>query len=142
MGSGFSWLFGRFSYEDMLGYWNDAGGPFKDGLNNATKYVVSTDGGYRPQWPNTQMVIGDVLARIADLRATSEHELVVMGSGQLVRSLLSEGLIDQFLLFIHPIVLGSGRRLFGPADVPVPLQLVESASTKDGLLIASYRAAR
>ncbi|PWJ24373.1 dihydrofolate reductase [Branchiibius hedensis] len=138
MGQGFSWLFGRFSYEDMLGYWNEAGGPFRDGLNNTTKYVASSDEDYRPPWPNTQLVTGDVPARVAELRATTEGNLVVMGSGQLIRSLLPGGLIDRLLLLIHPVVLGSGRRLFGPADVPVPLQLVDSEATSDGLLVATY----
>jgi dihydrofolate reductase len=139
MGQGFSWLFGRRSYDDMLGHWNRAGGPFKDGLNQTTKYVASSNPDADLPWPNSRLLSGDVPARVAALRDEAGGNLVIMGSGQLVRSLLPHGLVDELFLMIHPLVLGSGLRLFGPDDEPRHLRLVESSSTESGLLLASYR---
>lgn len=139
MGERFSWLFGRVSYEGMLSHWNEVGGPFKDGLNNATKYVATSHPDYEPPWPNTELVTGDVVARIRELREQVDGNLVMMGSAELFRSLLPHGLVDQLLLFVHPVVLGSGRRLFGAADAPVHFDLRESTATADGTLVLTYQ---
>ena len=139
MGDGFSWLFGRRSYDDMLGHWNEVGGPFKDGLNNATKYVASSSPDTELPWPNSTLLSGDVPAEVAALREQPGGNLVIMGSGHLIRSLLPHGLVDELFLMIHPIVLGSGQRLFGPADDRLPLTLVDSAATSTGLILATYR---
>jgi dihydrofolate reductase len=139
MGDGFSWLFGRRSYEDMLSHWNSAGGPFKDGLNNAPKYVVSSNSSTDLPWPNSTLLTGDVPAEVAALRQQAGGNLVVMGSAQLVQALLPHGQVDELLLFIHPVVLGSGRRLFGAGDRAVDLTLVDATSTATGVLIATYR---
>ena len=98
----------------MLGHWNDVGGPFADGLNAATKYVVSSKGDSELPWPNSVLVSGDVPARIGALRAEAGGNLVIMGSSQLIQSLMSHDLVDELFLMIHPLVLGSGLRLFGP----------------------------
>jgi dihydrofolate reductase len=140
MGGGFSWLFGRRSYDDMLSHWNAVGGPFKDGLNNATKYVASSDPRAELPWPNSRLLTGDVPAEVAALREQAGGNLVVMGSAQLVQSLLPHGLVDELLLFIHPLVLGSGRRLFGPDDRPHELALVDCAPSANGVLAVTYRA--
>src|SRR4051794_2941964 len=132
MGDGFSWLFGRRSYDDMLSHWNAVGGPFKDGLNDATKYVASSDPHAELPWPNSRLLTGDVPAEVAALREQHGGRLVVMGSAQLVQSLLPHGLVDELLLFTHPVVLGSGRRLFGPEDEPHELQLVDCTTTPSG----------
>jgi dihydrofolate reductase len=141
MRQGFSWLFGRRSYEEMLGHWNEAGGPFKDGLNRARKYVASSNPDADLPWPNSTLLTGDVPAAVAALRAQPGGNLVIMGSGQLVRSLLPHGLIDEMLLMIHPVVLGSGHRLFGPDDRPHPFVLVECTSTATGVIMATYQPA-
>ncbi|QIG41592.1 dihydrofolate reductase [Nocardioides anomalus] len=135
MRPGFAWLFGRRSYDDVLTHWNGAGGPFRDGLNRTTKYVVTSDP--HLAWPHSVQVAGDVAAEVARLRET--EDLVVMGSGQLVRTLLEHGLVDELLLFVHPVVLGSGRRLFGDAPDAHRLRLVEATSTASGVLVATYR---
>jgi dihydrofolate reductase len=132
-------LLGRRSYEGMLGHWNAQGGPFKEGLNAATKYVASSDPGTALEWPNSTLLHGDVPAAVADLREQPGGNLVVMGSGELIRSLLPHGLVDEFLLMIHPLVLGSGRRLFEPDDHAFELQLVDSLTTPAGVIIATYR---
>ena len=141
MGRDFSWLFGRRSYDDMLGHWNRVGGPFKDGLNGARKYVASSRADAELPWPNSVLLHGDVPAEVASLRSRPGGNLVVMGSGALVRSLLPHGLVDELLLMIHPVVLGSGRRLFGPGDDAWRLELVEATSTATGVLLATYRPA-
>ncbi len=139
MGQGFSWLFGRRSYEDMLSHWNRAGGPFKDGLNQATKYVASSDPDADLTWPNSTLLSGDVPAAVVELRQQQGPNLVIMGSGRLVRSLLPRGLVDELLLMIHPVVLGTGQRLFGPADEPLSLTLVDHTATSSGVILATYR---
>ncbi len=139
MGQQFSWLFGRRSYEEMLGHWNEVGGPFKDGLNLTLKYVASTNPDTDLRWPNSRLLSGDVPAAVAALREQPGGNLVIMGSGQLVRSLLHRGLVDELFLMIHPIVLGSGQRLFGPTDAGVSLSLVDCAATSTGVIMATYR---
>ena len=140
MGADFSWLFGRVSYEGMLSHWNEVGGPFKDGLNNTRKYVASSRPDLELPWPSSTLLHGDVPAEVARLRGEPGGKLVVMGSGQLIRSLLPHRLLDELLLMIHPVVLGSGHRLFGPDAEPHRLELVECTPTGSGLLIARYRA--
>jgi dihydrofolate reductase len=142
MGQGFSWLLGRRSYDDILRHWNAEGGPFKDGLNNATKYVASSHPDAELTWPNSTLLTGDVPAEVAALRDRDGGNLVVMGSGELVRSLLPRGLVDELLLMIHPVVLGSGRRLFGPHDDVRGLELVDSVAAGTGVLLATYRPGR
>lgn len=141
MGQEFAWLFGRRSYEELLTYWNRAGGPFKDGLNQTRKYVVSADPNADLSWPNSTLVTGDVPTEVAALREQPGGNLVIMGSGQLVRSLLPHGLIDELFLMIHPIVLGSGSRLFGPDYEAHRLELIDCASSTTGVLMATYQPA-
>jgi dihydrofolate reductase len=142
MGQDFAWLFGRRSYDDMLTHWNQAGGPFKDGLNQTTKYVASSNPDAELVWPNSILVSGDVPSAIADLREQPGGNLVIMGSGQLIRSLLPHGLVDELLLMIHPLLLGSGHRLFGQLHEAQPLHLVEATSTTTGVLMATYQQVR
>ncbi len=139
MGDGFAWLFGRRSYDDMLGHWNEVGGPFKDGLNNTQKYVASSDPDADLPWPNSTLLSGDVPAAVAALREQPGGNLVIMGSGALIRSLLPHHLVDELLLVVHPLVLGSGQRLFGADDEVTRLELVEGTPTASGLLLATYQ---
>ena len=134
-------LLGRRSYEEMLRHWNEEGGPFKDALNAAAKYVVSADSAAELGWPNSTLVSGDVPAAVAELKQeSSSGDLVIMGSGQLIRSLLPHGLIDEYLLMIHPLILGSGQRLFEHDDHLVKLRLVDSTATTTGVILATYAA--
>jgi dihydrofolate reductase len=132
-------LLGRRSYEDMLGTWNATGGPFKDALNNAPKYVVSSSAATMLDWPHSTLVHGDIPAAVAELKHKGQGDLVIMGSGQLIRSLLPHGLIDECLLMIHPLVLGSGQRLFDHDDDLVNLRLLSSTATTTGVILASYQ---
>lgn len=132
-----AFLFGRRSYEDMLAAWNRMGGPHRDGLNNTPKYVASRHVATTLRWPNSTLLCGDVPATVGELKRSSSGNLVIMGSGELIRSLLAVGLIDVFLLMIHPVVLGTGRRLFD-ASVPTSLRLAHSAPTTTGVLLTTY----
>jgi dihydrofolate reductase len=140
MGGDRAFLFGRRTYEDLLASWNAQGGPFKDALNNAPKYVASSNPAARLQWPNSTLLHGEVPAAVADLKQRSATRLVIMGSGVLIGSLMAANLIDEYLLMIHPLVLGTGRRLF-PAGVQVPLRLADGTITSTGVVIASYEPA-
>ena len=141
MGGDFAFLFGRRTYEDLLASWNAQGGPFKDALNNTRKYVASRKAGTRLDWPNSTLLHGDIPAAVADVKESSGTNLVIMGSGVLIASLMAADLIDEFLLMIHPLVLGTGRRLF-PCGAQASLRLVDSMTTSTGVLIATYAAAR
>lgn len=132
-------LLGRWSYEQMLGSWNVRGGPFKDALNNAPKYVVSRNQATRLEWPNSTLLHGDIPAAVTELKQNQTGDLVIMGSGQLIRSLLPHGLIDEYLLFIHPLVLGTGQRMFDHENHRAELQLVKSVTTTTGVIIATYQ---
>ena len=130
-------LLGRRSYEDMLSTWNARGGPFKDGLNAAPKYVASSRPTTQLEWPNSTLLHGDVPAAVAELKQRPGGNLVIMGSGRLIRSLLPYGLVDEYLLMIHPLLLGSGQRLFDRDDRVSRLRLLSSAATDTGVIIAS-----
>ncbi len=132
-----AWLFGRWTYEELLAYWNTRGGPFKDSLNNTYKYVVSGNPETTLEWPNSTLLYGDVPAAVADLKRMSETALVIMGSGALIASLMTAGLIDAYLLTIAPLVLGTGRRMF-PEGVHASLRLTHSTTTRMGVIVATY----
>lgn len=142
MGENFEWLFGRRTYDDVLGHWNEVRGPFKEGLDDRTKYVVSTHTDAELPWPNSVLVTGDVPDQVAALRERPGGKLVIMGSGELVRTLLPNDLIDEMLLFIHPVLLGSGHRLFEPREVVTWWNLTDATSTSSGVLVAAYEPAR
>ena len=115
MGEDRAFLLGRRTYEDLLATWNTRGGPFKDALNDARKYVASSDPATKLEWPNSTVLDGDVPGAVAELRNRVATNLVIMGSGVLIGALMAADLIDEYLLMIAPVVLGSGRRLFAGA---------------------------
>ena len=135
------WLFGRWTYEELLRHWNAQGGPFKDALNNSPKYVVSAKLAEPLPWPNSTLLRGNVAGAVRSLKARTSGVLAIMGSGELIGSLIAADLIDEYLLMVHPLVLGSGRRLF-PEKVHLPLRLTECVTTPSGVLIATYEPAR
>lgn len=141
MAGGYAWLFGRRTYDGLLTHWNAQGGPFKDALNNIQKYVASNDPSTKLDWPNSTLLHGDVSTTVADLKKTSAVNLVIMGSGALIASLIFADLIDEYLLMIAPVVLGTGRRLF-PSGGQASLRLLDCTPTSTGVLIASYEATR
>jgi dihydrofolate reductase len=125
----------------LLAYWNVQGGPFKDALNTSPKFVVSTMLTEPLTWPNSSLVPGDVPDAVGALKAQADGVLAIMGSGKLIASLIAADLIDEYLLMIHPLVLGAGRRLF-PENMEVPLRLIDSTRSDTGVLIATYEPSR
>jgi dihydrofolate reductase len=141
MGEDRAWLFGRRTYEQVLAAWNKQGGSFKDALNDARKFVASSNPATRLDWPNSTLLHGDVPGAVAELKESSSANLVIMGSGVLIGSLMAADLIDEYLLMIAPLVLGSGRRLFA-GGTHASLRLVDSSTASTGVLIATYEPAR
>lgn len=139
MGAGFVWLLGRRTFENSFGPPAQVYGSFMDTFTQRTTYVASSHPGTGLAWPNTTLLSGEVPAAVAALRRQPGGNLVIIGSGQLVRSLLPHHLIDEVLLIIHPLVLGSGRRLFGPNDQAHPMRLVDATPTAAGALLATYQ---
>ena len=136
------WLFGRRTYQHLLGYWNSrSDSQFGPMLTKAPKYVVSTTLEEPLPWPNTTLLRGNLADAVRALKAQSDGVLAIMGSGELISSLMAADLIDEYLLMIHPLVLGSGRRLF-PEGVPASLRLTSSVATPAGVLIADYETVR
>jgi len=132
-------LLGRRTYQDLLTTWNSRGGPFKDALNSAQKYVVSHTLTEPLPWPNSTLLTGNVIDAVAELRSRPGQELHVMGSGQLIETLVAHQLVDEFLLIIFPTVIGQGRRLFSGNDYR-ELGLVDAQPTTSGVVIATYHA--
>jgi dihydrofolate reductase len=138
-------LLGRRTYESLMRAWAGRDdNPFTPVLEGRRKYVGSTTLREPLPWQNSTLLAGDAVAAVRELKASApEERLVVLGSGELVRSLVRTGLIDELQLLVHPLVLGSGTRLFdGDGDgVRVPLALVDSVATTTGVVIATYRPA-
>jgi dihydrofolate reductase len=133
-------LLGRRSYEDMLRYWNSLeANPFAAALNAAPKYVASTHASTTLEWPNSTLLYGDIPAAVGDLKDKPGGDIAIMGSGELIQSLAPHNLIDEYLLMIHPLILGSGRRLFPEGTSFAALRLVNSAPTTTGVIIATYQ---
>ncbi|MBV9309689.1 MAG: dihydrofolate reductase [Solirubrobacterales bacterium] len=109
-------LFGRVTYEGFAEAWPTRTGSFADRINSMPKYVVSSTL-ERTEWTNSTIISNDVQARVAEVKAQYEGDVLVAGSGQLVRLLLAAGLIDQLHLMVFPVVLGVGRRLFEGAEL-------------------------
>jgi dihydrofolate reductase len=137
-----AFLFGRRTYEIFAGSWGawaDPGSnPIWTALNSRPKYVASTTL-TDPQWADTTVLTGEVAAAIGELKAKPGGELQVHGSGALIRWLLANDLVDEMILFICPVVVGQGTRLFPDTGPDLALDLVESRSTPKGVTIQVYR---
>ena len=136
-------LFGRRTYEDFAGFWpNQPDNPFTEALNRMQKYVASATLADPLPWVNSTVMAGDAAKAVAALKDEEpERDLVILGSGQLIRSLLPDGLIDEFTLLIHPLVLGAGQRLFTEGS-EAALELIDSVGTSTGVVLARYRRAQ
>src|SRR5215216_1611239 len=137
-----AFLFGRRTYEIFAGSWgtwDDPGdSPIWTALNTKLKYVASTTL-TDPQWADTTVLSGDVAVAIGELKAKPGRELQVHGSGALFRWLLDNDLVDEMTLFIFPVVVGQGTRLFPDTGRDRALELVESRATPSGVTIQTYR---
>jgi dihydrofolate reductase len=136
-------LLGRRTYEDFYAFWPDQPepNPFTAVLNNARKYVASTTLQEPLPWMNSTLLKGDAAEAVARLKEQSDKDFVVLGSGALIQSLMRRNLVDQYVLLIHPLVLGSGRRLFREGGASATLSLVETRTSTTGVVIATYQPA-
>src|SRR5438552_15820695 len=130
-------LLGRKTAAGFAAAWPSREGEFADRFNNMPKYVVSSTLG-KPEWTNTHVLRGDVAEEVTKLKREQNGNIVVHGSGQLAQTLIENDLVDQLNLMVFPVVLGSGKRLFGDTSDKKRLELVESRTVGDGVLILIY----
>jgi dihydrofolate reductase len=133
-------LFGRVTYEHFFDFWpkQTDGNPFTDVLNRAQKYVASTTLEEPLPWENSTLIADDVPGRVAALKDELDGNIVMLGSGVLIQTLMQHDLIDEYVLMIHPLVLGKGARLFPDGCAPADLELTESVTTTTGVVIGRY----
>jgi dihydrofolate reductase len=135
-----SLLFGRRTYEDFAGFWpQQAHNPVTAVLDARRKFVVSTTLDEPLPWQNSVLLPGEAAKSVAVLKEEVADDLVVLGSGELCRTLAEHDLVDRYTLLVHPLVLGTGRRLFTDGAAFARLRLVECVPTTTGVLIATYR---
>jgi dihydrofolate reductase len=133
-------LLGRRTYEDFYAVWPQRKeDPISAMLDKVQKYVVSTTLSEPLPWVNSTLLSGNAAEPVARLKQELTKDLVIMGSGELIHSLRQSNLIDEYVLLIHPLVLGSGRRLFPDGATFAALQLVATKTTTNGVVIASYQ---
>jgi len=135
-------LFGRRTYENFYAVWpKQTNSPYTEFLNTIPKYVASTTLQEPLPWSNSTLLKGDAAQAVSQLKQQPGKDLLIMGSGELIQSLMRANLIDDYVLLIHPLVLGSGRRLFPDGGAAATLRLVATSTTDKGVVIASYQPA-
>jgi dihydrofolate reductase len=133
-------LLGRVTYEGFAEAWPSRDGEFADKFNNMPKYVVSSTL-EDPEWTNSTVLKGDLSEEVSKLRQGPDGDIVVHGSAQLVQALVENDLVDELRLMVFPVVLGSGKRLFGETTGKKPLRLSDSKMVGDGVAILVYEPA-
>jgi dihydrofolate reductase len=133
-------LLGRGTYEIFAAHWPYDEGPIADQLNSTRKHVASTTL-EQVEWNNSTLITGDVAEYVATLRSQDGPEIQVHGSPGLIQTLLEHDLIDEYRLWIFPVVLGTGKRFFGDGTIPGGLKLVATRASKTGVTINTYERA-
>ncbi len=133
-------LLGRVTYEGFAAAWPSRDGEFADKFNTMPKYVVSSTL-ENPEWNNSTVLKGDVTEEVGKLKQAHERDIVVHGSARLVQTLLERDLVDELRLMVYPVVLGSGKRLFGETSNKKPLRLADSKTVGDGVVILVFEPA-
>ncbi|HEU0180680.1 MAG TPA: dihydrofolate reductase family protein [Agromyces mariniharenae] len=138
MGTDGAMLFGHRTYRSMAAFWPHQadGNPFTEYLNRVEKFVVSRNAATRLEWENSTLLAGDAIKTVATLKHGDGPDLSILGSGMVVRSLAAAHLIDEYVLVIHPLVLGTGTKLFGSTHQP--MELTHSTTTPKGVTVARY----
>ena len=135
-------LVGRWTYEEFYKVWpKRKDSPYSAWMDNIQKYVASRTLKEPLPWKNSTLLKGDATEAVANLRKEPGKDLVIMGSGELIQSLMRRNLIDEHVLLIHPLVLGTGRRLFPDGGAFASLRLVSSKTTDKDVVVATYRPA-
>ena len=140
MAAGAALLFGRRTYEDFYSVWPNRPepNPFTDVLNNTRKYVASMTLKEPLPWMNSMLLAGDAVTAVARLRAEGDGDVVILGSGELAQSLMRHNLIDRYVLLLHPLVLGTGQKLFRDQGPRLVLRPVDSRITSTGVVVVTY----
>jgi len=141
MSKGGALLFGRRTYEDFAAVWPNMPepNPFTTVLNNTQKYVASRTLKEPLPWQNSTLLQGDVAQAVAQIKKELDKDLVILGSGVLIQSLMLHNLIDEYVLLIHPLILGSGRRLFTDSGTFATLRLIDTKTATTGVVILTYQ---
>jgi dihydrofolate reductase len=134
-------LLGRRTYEGFAAAWPSREGEFADKFNDMPKYVVSSTL-KDPDWNNSTVLEGDLAEAVSRVKEKHEGDIVVAGSAQLAQALLEQDFVDELRLMVFPVVLGSGKRLFGEMSDKKPLKLTSSKTVGDGVEILIYEPAR
>jgi dihydrofolate reductase len=134
----FDLVLGRKTYEIFAAHWPYSDDPFAEPLNHATKHVASTTL-KELEWENSKLIEGEVPEGVRALKQEDGPELQVHGSANLIQTLLEHGLIDEFRVWIFPLVLGKGKRLFDGGTVPAGLEVVSSQTSSTGVIMATHR---
>lgn len=138
MAKGGPLLLGRQTYENFYSYWpHQTDNPFTEVLNRTQKYVASRTLSEPLPWENSTLLKGEAEKTVADIKAEEGQDITVLGSGQLLQTLIRHQLVDRYVLLIHPLVLGSGRRMFDE-NLRATLDLVDVVPTTKGVIIATY----
>lgn len=139
-GTGFDLLLGRRTYDIFAGYWPHQSGPMADSLNAARKFVAT----HRPgslNWGPVQSLGSDIAAGIARVKQAGGPDLIVWGSSALTPLLISDGLADEVMLLVFPVMIGRGKRIFSDLAQPTGLRLIESKATPTGVILSRYQPA-
>ncbi|GIH96719.1 dihydrofolate reductase family protein [Planobispora siamensis] len=134
-----AYLFGRKTYQLLAAFWphQPRENAMAAHLNDTPKYVATrTLTSF--EWPNSSRLEGELAPAVRALKESGEGTVAVLGSGALTRQLVAEGLVDAYTLFVHPLLLGSGERLFHTLDKPIPLRFQDVTTTDTGVLIVNY----
>jgi dihydrofolate reductase len=136
-------LLGRVTYELFAAFWpsQPADDPFASTMNSLPKFVASRTLEEPLKWENSTLLKGDAGEEVAKLKEEPGKDLLVIGSGDLAQTLMRQGLVDEFQVMIHPLVVGTGKRLFRDGSPRIPLSLVDSKTSGTGVLILTYRPA-
>jgi dihydrofolate reductase len=140
MGNAGGLLLGRRTYEDFYNVWpKRKDSPYSAYMDNVQKYVVSRTLKEPLPWQNSTLLSGNLVNALTELKKSQDKDLVIMGSGELIQSLMPDNVVDEFVLLIHPLVLGQGRRLFADGVHSTPFELVRTKTTDKGVIAATYR---
>ena len=134
-----AYLLGRRTYEKLAAFWPEQPdtNPMAAHLNSTPKYVVSRTLTW-PKWSNTQVLAGELARQVPDLKSRGEGSIAVLGSGRLVQSLMESDLVDGYTIFLHPLLLGTGKRLFRDLKRPRRLRLMDCRTTSTGVVLLDY----
>jgi len=132
-------LFGRWTYESFYNAWaSKPDNPFTKFFNETQKYVASNTLKEPLVWKNSTLLKGDIAQSLSKIKEDLDKNMVIFGSGVLIQSLMRDNLVDRYVLLIHPLVLGSGSRLFNDGGAPITLRLISSKTTSKGVVIVIY----